>query len=99
MEFKEVAVSLNFKMYRDRPGVVVDYRTKQEYPKDAIDTHILVYEDRVKGWFLNYGHMLQGHMMQDSLCFKSRLRKSRVSNNIGAVSRAKENPRGFSATA
>ncbi len=61
MTVYETAISLNFKAYSDRPDVVVDSRTKQEYPTGAVDTSILVYEDRVKGWFLDYGHMLQGH--------------------------------------
>jgi hypothetical protein len=57
----EIAVSLNFKKYSDKPGVVVDFRTKQEYAEDALDTKILVYEDRVVGWFFGYGRLLQNH--------------------------------------
>lgn len=61
MMFKEIAISLNFRIYSDRPDVVIDQRTKKEYTKDDLDTGILVYEDRVRGWFLKYGHMLQKH--------------------------------------
>src|SRR6266446_5207747 len=57
----EAAVSLNFKRYSDCPGVVIDFRTKREYPEHDIETKILVYEDRVKGWFFQYGQMLQKH--------------------------------------
>jgi hypothetical protein len=58
---KELAISPNFKIYADGPGVVVDFRTKREYLKNETQTKILVYEDRVTGWFLNYGRMLQEH--------------------------------------
>ena len=57
----ETAISLNFKVYSDRPGFVVDSRTKLEYPLQDAETKILVYEDRVIGWFLQYGRMLQEH--------------------------------------
>jgi hypothetical protein len=55
------AISLNFKIYSDRPNVVIDNRTEKKYRKDDINTGILVYEDRVNGWFLEYGRMLQAH--------------------------------------
>ena len=57
----EIAISLNFRVYSDRRDVVIHQRTKKEYPRDDLDTGILVYEDRVKGWFIKYGHMLQKH--------------------------------------
>jgi len=57
----ELAISLNFKIYADRQGVVIDFRTKQEYVAHDVQTKILVYEDRVTGWFLRYGRMLQEH--------------------------------------
>jgi hypothetical protein len=41
--------------------VVVDFRSKKEYAEDAVDTKILVYEDRVTGWFFRYGRLLQDH--------------------------------------
>ena len=47
----ETAVSLNFKHYSRKPGIVVDSRTNKEYIYDSLDTKILVYEDRVTGWF------------------------------------------------
>src|SRR3990170_2990231 len=55
----EIAISLNFKRYSNRPGFVLDFRTKREYPAQDVETKILVYEDRVTGWFLQYGQMLQ----------------------------------------
>lgn len=58
---REIAVSPNFKRYSNKPGVVVDSRSKQEYPEDAVDTKILVYEDRVAGWFFRYGKHLQDY--------------------------------------
>jgi hypothetical protein len=45
----------------ESPGVFVDSRTQREYPEDDIETKILVYEDRVLGWFLQYGQLLQEH--------------------------------------
>jgi hypothetical protein len=57
----EKAISLNFKVYSNKPNKVIDFRTKKEYDLNNIDTKILVYEDRVLGWFLNYGRMLQSH--------------------------------------
>lgn len=57
----EIAISLNFRKYPDRPGVVVDSRTGREYLIQDIETKILVYEDRVIGWFLQYGRILQQH--------------------------------------
>lgn len=57
----EKAVSLNFKIYGQRPDLVFDFRTKKEYPRNDLDTKILVYEDRVLGWFLKYGKLLQEH--------------------------------------
>ena len=59
MTFKEVALSLNFKSYLGRPGVVIDARTKMEYPDDEFETKVLIYEDRVRNWFLRYGRGLQ----------------------------------------
>jgi hypothetical protein len=58
---QEIAISLNFRIYSDRPNVIINQRTKKEYTKNDIETAILVYEDRVKGWFLRYGHILQEH--------------------------------------
>lgn len=58
---QELAISLNFKWYSNRPSHVVDFRTKQEYAKDALDTKIMVYEDLVSGWFHQYGKLLQSH--------------------------------------
>jgi hypothetical protein len=55
----EIAVSLNFKRYSDKPGVIVDHRSKKEYREDALDTKILVHEDRVNGWFFRYGRLLE----------------------------------------
>jgi len=55
------AVSLNFRQYLDRPEVVVDSRTRREYSIQDPDTKILVYEDRVTGWFLQHGRLLQEH--------------------------------------
>ncbi len=57
----ETAVSLNFKHYSRKPGIVVDSRTNEEYIYDSLDTKILVYEDRVTGWFFHYGRHLQSH--------------------------------------
>lgn len=55
------AVSLNFRQYLDRPEVVVDSRTSREYSIRDTETKILVYEDLVTGWFLQYGRLLQEH--------------------------------------
>ena len=52
MAFEEMAVSPNYYIYRDRPNIVVDKRTKEEVPT-CFDTYILVHEDAVNGWFLN----------------------------------------------
>lgn len=57
----EIAVSPNFKIYNDRPNFVVDSRNKSEYPIHDIQTKILVYENCVTGWFLDYGEMLKKH--------------------------------------
>jgi hypothetical protein len=59
MQMKETAVSPNFVIYRDRPEVVVDRRTSREFSHGVIDTYILVYEDAVKGWFLEYARKLR----------------------------------------
>ena len=59
MRYREFAVSPNFKQYPDRPDLFVDDRTKQEHPYDTLNTAILVYEDKVKGWFFRYGTMLK----------------------------------------
>lgn len=59
MVLDETAISLNFKRYSHKSGIIVDFRNKMEYPEDAVDTKILVYEDRVAGWFFRYGKHLQ----------------------------------------
>ncbi len=57
----KIAASPNFKHYNRKPGMVVDSRTNEEYIYDSLDTKILVYEDRVAGWFFRYGKHLQMH--------------------------------------
>ena len=61
MTYRELAVSPNFKIFPDRKELFIHGQTRQAYPYDSLDTAILVYEDRVKGWFLRYGSMLKEH--------------------------------------
>ena len=59
-KIERIAFSPNYKYYPDSlPDVIVEEKTGCHLPKDLIDTHISVYEDRVKGWFLQYGEELQ----------------------------------------
>ena len=57
--FSVFAASPHFKQYSDRTDVLVDDRTGTEHPIYDVDTAILVYEDSVRGWFLDHGESLK----------------------------------------
>jgi hypothetical protein len=54
-----LAVSLNFKIDSTQPDIVVDARDGATHPAAALDTKILIYEDRVRGWFLRVADVLK----------------------------------------
>jgi hypothetical protein len=51
---REQAVSLHFKKFSRHPGVIVDSRSDKEFPASDAATWVLIYEDRVEGWFFRY---------------------------------------------
>ena len=54
-----VALSLNFHSIPNNSSEVFNTKSNRKYPKNDIDTKILIYEDRVKNWFFIYGENLQ----------------------------------------
>jgi hypothetical protein len=52
------AVSPHFVQSSDKPDVIA-HRSGREYPWPDKNTGILVYEDRVVGWFFDFGEMLK----------------------------------------
>jgi len=59
VDIDELAVSLHCKLYpKKRPGYTYDTRTNKWLKNDDIETMIHIYEDRVQGWFLDYGTKL-----------------------------------------
>ncbi|MBL7197738.1 MAG: hypothetical protein ISS47_06530 [Candidatus Omnitrophica bacterium] len=56
----EAAISKNYKwiLKNEKPSLI-DVRTGIEHDHNKIDTKILVYEDRVSGWFLNIAECLK----------------------------------------
>ena len=59
MDDREIAISRRFKYFPDRSRDVFVDSEVTKFRKDEILTHILVYEDMVMGWFLDYGKELQ----------------------------------------
>jgi hypothetical protein len=55
----EVAVSLNYRVRSDQPGVVRHVPTGNTLKDSELDTKIAIYEDRVFGWFLRVAHELR----------------------------------------
>jgi hypothetical protein len=43
-----------------KPGIIFDSKENQELPKDDIQTSVLIYEDRVKGYFFDQARKLLG---------------------------------------
>jgi hypothetical protein len=55
----DTAISLHFRISADDLTVVRDAQTGKSYPAGDLDTKILIYEDRVMGWFLRVADELR----------------------------------------
>jgi hypothetical protein len=52
LSLPHVAVSLHFKRFHAHPGFVWHQAERRWYSADDFDTSVLLYADRVRGWFL-----------------------------------------------
>jgi hypothetical protein len=54
----DLAISPNYRQVVSDPSNALDVRTGNKHPLSSIDTKILVFEDRVKGWFFGIASSL-----------------------------------------